>query len=630
MHKLTSLLISALLLLTTLIPIQATTNYDLTILFTHDLHDNLEPYEILIDNEIQSRGGFARLKTAIDQERHLDKDLIIVDAGDYSMGTLFQTIYSTHAPALRLMGDMDYDATTLGNHEFDFRPQGLADSLQSALKSGDHLPPIIASNTDFPNEINEGLKNLKTAFDDYGLKDYHILNKKGLKIGLIGLMGIEADSNAPKAEVKFPHMIEEAKRVVNLLQEDEDVDMIIALSHAGTDGKPGKSEDELLAKKVPEIDVIISGHSHTTLDEPIIINDTTIVSSGRYSENLGKLIVEENDDRWQVKSYDILPINNQYKEDEIMKEKIAKFKEAINEDYLDHFSYDYDEVLAYSPFNFTASNQLAQIQEEEPLGYFIGDAYRYAVEKAEGDDYIPVDIAVVPSGVIRDSFTQGDIKVHQAFRVSSLGIGKDNLSGYPLISVYLTGKELKTAAEVDASIQPLMSTAQLYMTGLRYDFNPNRIFLNKITHIEKFDNNSPSEIENDRLYRVVANLYTAQMLEVVEDLSKGLLSIVPKDLNGHRIEDFENHIIYNGDEELKEWIALSQYLESFPEEDGRPTIDRKYQDHQGLKVISQDKNITAILSSPNMFSVAIIGVILLIILLIGLALRWFMKRRKKK
>src|SRR5699024_2025715 len=163
----------------------------------------------------------------------------------------------------------------------------------------------------------------------------------------------------------------------------------------------------------------------------------------------------------------------------------------------------------------------------------------YAIKEAEQENYRKVDVAVVASGIIRDSFTKGDIMVKDAFQVSSLGIGKDQLSGYPLIDVYLNGKELKTAAEVDASIQPIMGAAQLYMSGLKYSFNPNRIIFNKVTDISLDTENGELELEDDKLYRVVANLYTGQMLDEVKARSKNLLSIVPKDENGHEIVDFE-------------------------------------------------------------------------------------------
>src|SRR5699024_1071023 len=92
-------------------------------------------------------GGYARLYTAIQQEKKEAPDALLVDAGDYSMGSLFETINPTHAPELRMMGEMGYEVTTFGNHEFDFRPEGLADSLSATKESANPQPQIVASKT---------------------------------------------------------------------------------------------------------------------------------------------------------------------------------------------------------------------------------------------------------------------------------------------------------------------------------------------------------------------------------------------------------------------------------------------------------------------------------------------------
>src|SRR5699024_11815347 len=122
----------------------------ISMLFNNSNHDKLEPNNIKVNNKIELRGGFSRLSTAIAEERKIDENLLLLDAGDYSMGTLFQTIFTSQAPSLRLMGKLGYDATTFGNHEFDFRTKGLTQNLQSAVDSGDTLPAIVASNTKFP------------------------------------------------------------------------------------------------------------------------------------------------------------------------------------------------------------------------------------------------------------------------------------------------------------------------------------------------------------------------------------------------------------------------------------------------------------------------------------------------
>lgn len=603
---------------------------NLTIIFTHDLHDHLLPFALEKDGEIQEYGGYARIQSAINIEKAKDPNLILLDAGDFSMGTLFQTIFTQEAQGLSLLGQMGYDATTLGNHEFDFRAQGLADSLKTALNKNTELPELLVSNITFPEDedgkITESLSNLQKAMLDYGTKEYLILERGGKKIGVFGLIGYEAASNAPMAEVEFTDPIESADRIVKILDDKEKADIIICLSHSGTSLNKDKSEDEILAQEVPGIDVIISGHSHTKLAKPIIINQTIICSTGEYGENIGILKLKEGSDgNWQLENHQLLQINDKLPTDLNIMASIEKYKQKVQTDYLDKMEMTFDEVLAYSPYSFLPASEIGVKHAEEPLANLITDAYIYAVKKAEGQNYEPVAVAVVPSGTIRGSFVKGNITVADAYIVSSLGIGPDQKSGYPLLSVYLTGKELKTACEVDASVAPIMTSAQLYMSGMSYTFNPNRLIFNKVTQasLQKADK-SLEIIDDNKLYRVVAGLYSAQMLSIVGEKSFGILSLVPKTKDGVPIVDFEEHIIrdLNSDNngEIKEWEAIAEYLQSFEAKDGIPQIPLYYSQTQGRKIITDDNAIPAVYGNPNNIAMAvylIIALILLIIIFIG-------------
>lgn len=610
-------------------------NESISILFTHDIHDHFYPFPVRSDKGVKELGGFARLYSAIEKEKTLDSEALVVDAGDYSMGTLFQTIFSSHSPSLRLMGALGYDVTTLGNHEFDFRAEGLADSLNVAKNSGDILPKIVASNTVFPYDekgnLTPSLTKLKNSMDNYGVKDYFVMERNGIRIGVFGLMGKDADSNAPMSEVLFEDMIESSKKVVNILKNEEKVDLIIALSHSGTEDKKSKSEDEILAKKVPDIDVIISGHTHSTFYEPIIIGNTIVASSGKYGENLGVLkLSQTNKSKWALDEYRIEEINDSLPSNKEITRTIDGFKDIVQKEYLDKFNMEFNEVLAYSPFSFTASAQLGKEHKEEILGNLISDSYIHAVKKAEGKNYKKIAAAIVPYGIIRDSFVKGNIEVTDVFNVSSLGIGADGISGYPLVSAYLTGKELKTTAEVDASIQPIMDVAQLYISGLNYTFNPKRMIFNKVTDCYLVDSNgNREEIVPDELYRVVVGLYSAQMLSVVGDKSFGLLSIVPKMEDATPITNYEAQIIYEENHEVKEWLALAQYLQSFNKESGVPQVPMYYSQAQNRKIVNTSGNIVERFKKPNKISLVIYLIIAGFISLITWIIVFIIKKRKK-
>ena len=283
-------------------------------------------------------------------------------------------------------------------------------------------------------------------------------------------------------------------------------------------------------------------------------------------------------------------------------------------------------------------DQFATEHKDDSLGNIIADSFVYAVKQAEGDDYKKVDVALEPSGTVRDTFQKGELTVSDVFNVSSLGIGADRVAGYPLVSVYLTGKELKTVAEIDASVSPIMTTAQLYPSGLSWTYNSNRMILNKVTDTTLVDNvpytENPevSQIEDDKLYRVVSGLYSAQMLGAVEDTSKGILKITPKDENGNEIKDFEKQIIHDqSGAEIKEWSALATYLQSFDKnEKGISQIPSYYENGSARKVDVDSKNIIELLKHPNKIALILYAVIIIIVLLVILFVRALVRRYRRK
>ncbi|GAB1476020.1 bifunctional UDP-sugar hydrolase/5'-nucleotidase [Bacillota bacterium] len=622
------LLLIVLFTLSSIMAFSGGNEQSITILFTHDLHDQFYPVKVE-DAPTSTLGGYGRLYTAIKQERAKDPELLLVDGGDFSMGTLFQTIFAQASPQLRIMGAMGYDVTTLGNHEFDFRADGLAAALKTAKASGDKLPAIVASNVNFIYG-KEGLpipelKSLHSSMKDYGVKEYQIFERDGVRIGVFGLMGKDSASNAPMAGVVFDDAIESAERIVEILKNQEKVDLVLCLSHSGTDIKKSKSEDEILAQKVPGIDVIISGHSHTELKEPIIVGSTVIGSGGSYGQRLGIIKLSKSEDgKWSPDEYRLKPIDDSLDPDPEIVKIIEGYKDLVQKNYLDNFNMSFDDILAYTPFSFTPLNQLETNHTEQALGNLISDAYIYSIKNAEGPEYELVTAAIVPVGTVRGSFIEGNIRVSDVFNVSSLGIGKDKIPGYPLITVYLTGKELKTIAEVDASVAPIMSTAQLYVSGMSYTFNPNRLIFNKVTEVALQDHDGiREEIDDNKLYRVAAGLYSAQMLSVVGEKSFGLLSLVPKTKDGTPVTDFEELIIYDDDKEVKEWIAIARYLKSFDTQGGTPIIPKYYSETQGRKNFVVSKDPISLFKNPNKIALllyisvaAIFAIVIFIVLLI--------------
>lgn len=610
------------------------------IVFTHDTHSHLNTFTTMVDGLETKLGGFARMNTLIEAQRAQNPDTLVIDGGDFSMGTLIQTVFETQAAELRMLGYLGCDVTTLGNHEFDYRSKGLANMLTSAQASGDAVPAMVVCNVDWDTMeaegLTEGQQRLKDAFAAYGVSDYTVLEKGDVDIAVVGVFGKDALACAPTCELKFEDPIEAVKQTVADIKANEDVDMIVCVSHSGTWEDESKSEDELLAKAVPDLDLILSGHTHTEIEEPIQHGSTYVVSCGEYGKNLGELtLTQQADGRWAMSAYELIPITSDIAVHAATQQTIDSFMDTVDTDYLARFGYTKDQVLAENDIVFSTQKDLENIHEEHNLGDIIADAYVYAVENAADYDGVPVDLAVVPSGTVRDTYARGDITVEQVFNSFSLGIGADGVPGYPLISVYLTGREIRTAAEIDASVSDFMTTARLYCSGLNFTYNPHRLLLNKVTDVCLEDDGQRVALEDDKLYRIVADLYSGQMLSAVTDMSYGILSIVPKYADGTPITDFEDVIITENGRELKAWDSIARYMASFADTDGDgiANVPAYYSTTHGRKLVDTSRSPLALLKNPNKFTAVYAGLLavaVLLIVLVVLLIRKLVKKARRR
>lgn len=629
-----------------------------TILFTHDLHSHFLPQ---LTAEGGESGGYARLKTVIDGERAMNPDALLVDGGDFSIGSLIQTLYTTQAAELRTMGAMCYDAVTIGNHEFDHKGTGFAEMLNSAkaaqqaavelllvdarpLENMDAykerfgpvtpvLPTLLEANY-APADDNPDRAFIRSAMEDYGVTDCMTLERGGVTYGLFGLMGVDSDECAPTSGFTRTDAAKAAKRCVETLK-GEGAEIIVCLSHSGTGDSLASSEDEELAKAVDGIDVIVSGHTHSTLAEPLVVNDTYIVSSGPYCQNLGSLTFSWDDGgEKRLLDYRLIPIDETVAEDPEIAGLVEQWKDMVGETYLARYGLTYDEVLTHTDCDLTTP--ASAVQENNGLGTLVSDAFLWAdrtLNAAYADS--PHTVSVTADGVLRANLPAGDLTVAMAFDVLSMDVGEDGTSGFPLVAVYLTGKELKAAMEVDASVTPIMPAAQLYMSGAKYAFNTKRMFFNRVydaaltdVTFDESGTGNAYEIDDNALYRVVTGMYSAQMLGTVKSKSMGLLSLEPKQANGTPVTDFADCILYDANgNELKEWYALAAYLEQFGE-DGLP--DRYADPANGCKQVSDSFAPGQLLAGWNGITWVVLGIVLLILALILLLIRSLRRRIRRK
>ena len=596
--------------------------WETTILFTHDLHSHFLPQDT--EDGGQS-GGYARLKTAIDREKAQHPDALLLDGGDFSIGSLIQTLYVDEGAELRTMGALGYDVGTIGNHEFDHKGTGFAQMLRSAVSSGEALPKLVCANYR-PADDNADKLDIQRAMASYGMSDYTLLERGGVTYGIFGIFGKDSHDCAPTSGFVLEDAAASAQRCVDALKE-QGAQVIICLSHSGTSDKKKESEDEQLAQKVSGIDVIVSGHTHTTLTEPIVVNDTYIVSCGPYCGNLGSLTLTGvfGDSKKTLVDYHLTPIDEQLPGDAGIAQIVEGWKAQVNSGYLARYGLTYDQVLTHS--DFAMSTPTGGVQENNAIGALVADAFQWAAQNLQADPYDGPTITVTADGVLRAPIAAGDITTSMAFDVLSMGVGEDGTSGFPLVDVYLTGKELKAVLEVDASVTPIMNAAQLSINGVyKALLTEETVEQNgKETHIER----TLTEIDDDKLYRVVTGMYSAQMLGTVKSKSMGLLSLVPKDENGNEITDFSTRVLKdkNGNE-IKEWYALAAYLKTF----GQSGVPAKYHDPDvcGTKRVSSSWNPIQLLRSPNWITLAAAVIVVLLILLAVFILRKVGRRRRDR
>jgi len=603
----------------------------LTILHTNDLHShclgfspNLE-YSPLETGNDGTVGGFARIATVIQREKaKRTQPVLVLDAGDFLMGSLFHMLSREESFELRLMGLMGYDVTTLGNHEFDLKPEGLARIITSAKEKG-NPPRIVFSNAVFSREKNED-DSLEEVFSKGLVSPYTVIERGGLRVGLFGLLGKRAAQVAPfAAPVTFEDPVAAARNMVAVLRDREKVDLVVCLSHCGLGEGREASEDETLADEVPGIDVVIGGHTHTTLSQPIVKNGTIIVQAGSYGKHVGVLDLAVGQGPAEVTGYALVRVDDGVPGDAAIQAEIDSFARLIDAEVLKPHDLHFRQVIARSEFDLDIG------ERETGLGNLIADSIRWAVDRAErAADSERVTVAVESLGLIRTPLVKGrsgELAVCDAFNAFPLGIGSDETMGYPLVSFYLHGYEIKKCLEILTSVHPIKgSDYYLHVSGVRFAYNPHRMIFDRVTDIgigSEEDgylplDDSPS---NRRLYRCAANIYNATFLKIVGRFTWHILDIVPKDRDGLPIQDLKTARVdadpdRPGIQELKEWVGLIDYLRSFggKEEGAAGRVPSKYGGPLGRVIVEAGWNPVKLVRGGNYLTYLALAAIVLVAL----------------
>ena len=604
-RKIVSRLIAAFLTLSLLLSLspclcvidaKASNGKRFTILHTNDEHSDLIPYDLASEfPRHPTIGGFSRIARLIKdikkEKKAQGEPVLTLSAGDYDQGTLFAWLGISHASELSLFSSVGYDAVAIGNHEFDLGPRYLAMYLTRAASLGVKIP-LLSANIEFSEEdpadddlealfSETDFKGTKLAIQRYTIKTL----SNGLKVGIFGLLGMEAEAVAPAASpvsfgnikgnptdpVGFINRVDVASKMVRELR-SKGADVIVALSHSGT------REERLLAQFVNGIDVIVGGHSHDLVYPPEVINNTIIVQSGSYTKNLGKLELEYSGGKLAVRDAKAIRIDSSIPTDPATDTKINGYLAAINaavgRDVLAPFA----ETSFKNGPGFDLSDTPAW--SETNLGDLVVDSYRHIINRINPVE--PVQMAFEGSGNIRSSIVKGStgkFSFYDLYRAIPLGGSPFSpLPGYPLVSFYLYGSEIKGVLEQILELG--QNDFFVQVSGMTYKYNPMGEEGKRVMRIKTGEEYMAGKaLDPKRLYKIATNYYTASFLK--------LFNVAPRGKDG-RIVNLPTCLVDSdpatpGIQELKCWQALASYVQSMKDTDGNglPNVLDIYRAPQG-------------------------------------------------
>ncbi|WP_257391746.1 bifunctional metallophosphatase/5'-nucleotidase [Mesobacillus jeotgali] len=450
--------------------------YELTLMHTNDTHAHLDTV--------------AKRISAINQVRKENANTLLLDAGDVFSGTLYFNEYLGLAD-LEFMNLAGYDAMTFGNHEFD---KGTA-TLANFVKDAEF--PLISANVNFENDQNMNMlanNEFSAKANDGEVYKGIVKEVNGEKIGIFGLTTAETmDISSPGEGVEFTDYLNEAREAVKAFEE-QGINKIIALTHIGlNDG--GGDNDLTLAEEVEGIDVIVGGHTHVKLSEPVFVEagkePTVIVQANEYGKFLGTLDVKFNKNGRVIEyAGELLDVNN-FTED-------AKAAEILNKKYKPAVDEMKKTVIGSTTVNLVGGNPAARTGETN-LGNLITDGM---LAKAKTINPATV-IAVQNGGGIRTSVNAGDITMAKVLEVMPFG----NSLGI----MQLTGAEIKEALEHSVKDAPTAFGGFLQVSGLKFTYESSLPAGQRVKSIEvKEDGVNYVTIDPGKMYTVATNTFTAK------------------------------------------------------------------------------------------------------------------------
>jgi len=479
-----------------------------TLLQTTDLHDHAKGSGHLGPGPA-AQGGYARIASYVETVRaRAGHPVVLVDSGDWSMGSPYDLTLGRSFPLPLYFADMlDYDCITLGNHEFDRTPAGLAETLAAALNGFGFRTPIVASNLELHGDDHLGpLVGPGRMIQETRVRDL----PNGLRVGFLGLMGRDAARDTLSAPAAFTDYARDYARVqalVDGLRNRQGCGLVVALDHAGTQDGGAAGEDVDLARHVTGIDVIASGHTHNPLDRARTVPNgawnTFVCCAGVFGTHVSRLdlvvraqggaVLEASENRPMTDDA-LREMGAPVGEDRTFACLVSRYDQELNLALgpvltrLPGFAdYDPDDPARgiYHPVaacdQDLGSNGHAAPPAPNGLGNLCADAMRAVPNAllAQGGDTAPFAAAALATGELRGGLAAGaPVSFSDIFGLMPLGISPDpdqqGITGTPLVAAYLDPDGVDTFCAMQLLAQTGLVDTDFYLniSGLSYRLDP--------------------------------------------------------------------------------------------------------------------------------------------------------------
>ncbi|MGN7851970.1 5'-nucleotidase C-terminal domain-containing protein [Exiguobacterium sp. 22311] len=467
-----------------------TDDFSIGLMHTNDTHANLDkaPKRATVIKDLRSA------------YRAAGKPSLLLDAGDVFSGSLYFNKFLGQAD-LELMNYMKYDMMTFGNHEFDLGDTDNNIALKNFVTKAKF--PFITANVDFSkNELFNGLqKKTITAGPERGKIYQGIIKEyKGQKIGFFGLTTEETADIASPGTVAFANYITSAKAAVKKL-EDRGVNKIVALTHIGFDDNEAIDNDQLLARNVDGIDVIVGGHSHTKLEKPVVVDETvvpgksepTIIAQAyQYGDFLGNLDLTF-DYKGKLTEYNGSLIDVSKAAEDVRAAEILK-------PYADQIAELKNEEVGANIVNALPNprGEVSVRNSETALGNLITDGMLKKAKEYNKDTVI----AMQNGGGIRAAIDAGPLTVGEV--LTTLPFGNT------LATAKMTGEEIKNLLEISVGIAPKENGGFLHVSGMKFEYDSTKAVGERVTKMEVNNNGTFEVIDPAKTYVIATNAFTAK------------------------------------------------------------------------------------------------------------------------